>query len=352
MQRNVQQAYPLISRLKNLDFWSWCSSFIDLYLDCPFGCIYCNTQKRSEFRGLHFTHTLPEKKETIGLGLISDVYSMDEGHNTTVSEILEFLFKEDYSVHIMTKSSAIAHQVEILKKFAEKDRVRVTFTLLTLNESIARELEGSSPSPQERLNALEILRKEGVPAGISISPIIPCINDGTESLSCLIGEGKRNKASWILFTGFDTVSAFRNSHLWRKTAELHSDPVNLESHYRHLRKFVVGRLLREELPLRIPRIPLDIYRRRYSTQIVSEHLFNISYLYELKENELKMLRYRRAAHEIESLQVSLKSIASSKKLGYIKGVNPEIEKVIEEILYTGGSTLHIKLYDSLKEECD
>jgi hypothetical protein len=148
------------------------------------------------------------------------------------------------------------------------------------------------------------------------------------------------------------VNAFQNSHFWKETAELHSNPEKLESHYRRLRKFVVGSLMRAGLPLRIPRIALDIYRRRYSTQIVSEHLFNISYFYELKENELNMRRYRRAAHEIESLESPLKSIASNKKLGYIKGINPEIEKVIEEVLYTGGSTLHTKLYDSLKEECN
>jgi len=65
---------------------------------------------------------------------------------------------------------------------------------------------------------------------------------------------------------------------------------------------------------------------------------------------LKMLQYRRAAYEIENITGALKTIASSKKLGYIKGINPEIEKVIEEILYTGRSTLYSALYDNLIDE--
>jgi len=352
VQRNIPQSNPLITRLNNLDYWSWCRSFIDTYMECPFGCIYCNTQRRSDFQGLSFTRRLPEGKETIGIGLISDAYTGDDRQNTMVHGILDFLFREGYSVQIMTKSTAVVNDLDLLKKLAQKDRVRVTFTLLTLNDSLGSQLEGSSPGAYERLEALKTLRVAEIPSGVALSPIIPGINDGKESLCSLIRECKKRDARWVLFSGFDMVPRFIKSPLWQRVEEIHNDPERLERHYRRLREFLVKFLLRENLPIRIPRVHLDIYKRRHHTQIVSEHLFNLSYLFELKENAIRMLRYRRAAYEIENLNISLKSIASSKKLGYIKGVNPEIEKVIEEVLYTGGSTLHTKLYDSLIKECD
>ncbi len=344
MQREV---YPLITRLRNLDFWSWCRYFIDLSRDCPYGCCYCNTQKKSGFKGLHLIHGLPEEKETIGLGLISDVYSPDVHQNHSLQSILDFLFNEGYSIHIMTKSVTILNHLGILKKFAERDRVRITFTVLTLHETLSNQLEGLSPGPYERLLTLEKLRSKGIPAGVTISPLIPRINDDEGSLTKVIQECKNRDACWVLFSGFSVVSSFMEDSLWKKTGEVHSDPDRLAEHYKKVKKLVLKLLIQEGLPIRIPRITLDVFKRRHYTQVVGEYLFNISYLYELYENELKMLQYRRAAYEIENITGALKTIASSKKLGYIKGINPEIERVIEEILYTGKSTLYTTLYDNL-----
>jgi hypothetical protein len=60
-----------------------------------------------------------------------------------------------------------------------------------------------------------------------------------------------------------------------------------------------------------------------------------------------MLRYRRASYEIESLAVSLKTVVSSKKLGFIKGINPELERVIEENMYDGTPSLYVNLFQQL-----
>jgi DNA repair photolyase len=347
VQRNIPQGYLQMTRLKRMDYWNWCRSFIDFNRECPFGCVYCKTQRTSDYRGLYFTRGLPEAKETIGIGLLSDAYTGIERQDRAVSDVLDFLFQEGFSVHIMTKSDAVVNDLEVLQKLSRKDRVRVTFTILTLRDSLTRQLEGSAPSAVRRLDALSALRRVGVPAGVSISPIIPGINDGRQALEELIGECKKKDARWVVFSGFDMVSSFQKSPLWNRASALHSDGERLKRHYRNLREFLIGTLVREGLPIRIPRAPLEIYRRRHLTQVVSEHLFNISYFFELRENTIGMLRYRRAAYEIENLDLPLKSIASSKKLGYIKGVNPAIEKVIEEVLYTGGSTLHSELQESL-----
>ena len=58
-------------------------------------------------------------------------------------------------------------------------------------------------------------------------------------------------------------------------------------------------------------------------------------------------RFRRAAHRINDMDTSIKSIVFRKKLGYIKGINPEIEKVIEEIIMKGSCALSTSLKEKL-----
>lgn len=352
MQKNKLQAYPIITRLKRMDFWHWCSYYIDLYRDCPYSCSYCNTQKISCFQGLNFIYGLPEEKETIGLGLISDIYTPDQNDNISTQDILKFLYRKGYSVNIMTKSDQILEDIHLLKNFSEKKLIRITFTILTLEDHLSHKLEGSSPAPYKRLKALGKLRNEGIPAGVSISPIIPCINDDKDALSHLIHECKKMGACWIIFSGFTMIDKFLKNPMWEKTAGIHADPELLRKRYISVKRFLLKLLLRESLPIRIPRITLNVFYKRHYSQIISELLFNISYLYELLETDIQMLRYRRAAYEINNIAGSLKSIVSEKKLGFIKGINPEIEKVVEEILYSGKSTLYTDLYQNLIYELE
>ncbi len=344
MQKYKPQIYPLITKLRNMDFWYWCTYYIDLYRNCPYRCSYCNTQKKTHFTGLNFIQGLPEEKETIGLGLISDIYSPNPSENTIVTDILNYLRKGGYPVNIQTKSDQIIHDIDILKKLADRDHLRVTFTILTLDQNLSQKLEGLSPGPIERLESIKILKNEGISTGISISPVIPYINDDKESITNLILQCKKAGADWVLFSGFTMINRFRTNPLWKATQDIHLNQKKLQARYKRTKKLLLSLLHRERLPIRIPRITLNRWR---TSQQVSEYLFNISYLQELLENEIQMLRYRRAAYEIENLAVSLKTIVSSKKLGFIKGINPELERVIEENIYDGTPTLYAQLYQQL-----
>jgi DNA repair photolyase len=375
-------AVPLIVSLPKIDFWYWCRHFFDLSRGCPYGCSYCNTQRRRArkgcgcapgnspeggnpleegFRvktgaplegglrlppGIRLEAGLPQEKEVIGLGLLSEPFQQGDGETELVSSALRSLYDAGYPVNIVTKSgmaSGISGELEILKRFARRDFIRVTFTILTTDESLSRELEGRAPLPEERFAALAALRKEGIPAGVALTPVIPRVNDREERISDLVREAKRCGASWFLFSGFDPVRSFLQDPRWKESAELHEDEERLSAYYRGLKKTLVSRLVEENLPMRIPRITLNLFRQRSSIRLVSEYLFNISYLYELMEREVEMLRYRRAAHELSRTLVPLRSLLADKKLGYVRGINPEIERVIEEVLHTEKSSLYLSL---------
>lgn len=341
MQKRMVKTTPLIMSLKHIDSWNWCRYFIDLTPDCPYRCCYCNTRKTG-FKGVRSIPGLPQKKVCVGLGLLADIYHPDPVQNETATEILEILSKHGYTVNIMTKSPCVLQDAGILEKLALNNSIRVTFTILTLSPELSRSLEGTSPPPYKRLEALSELNGRGIPCGVAITPVIPSVNDDKDGLASLVEEAYGAGAGWVLFSGFNPVQDFFLGDRWPDAARIHNDDEELQNRYRRVRNHLVRLIHERGLKMRIPRMikPGDT-----SAQI-GECLFNISHLFELLENPVQSTRYRRAASRIEQTR-NVKSIVFRKKLGYIKGINPEIERVIEEILYTGKSGLYDRLHERL-----
>jgi len=351
VQKKIAALSPAVIGLGKIDYWYWTKYFIDIYSECPYQCSYCNTRRTPREKGLVFSYELPERNQTVGLGLLSDIYHPDPSLNKNITDILKVLYRGGYAVNIQTKSDALLQDIELLKKFAEKDRIRITCTILTKNSALSSRLEEGVPSPERRLESIKILNSEGIPAGIAIIPIIPLVNDDEENLASLVRTTKQSGAQWVLFSGYSPTSAFFNNPKWTETSKILSDPHLLTLRYRWVKNFLIQLFKNESIPMRIPRMhrgPLD---RKYSSDIVSEHLFNISYLYELLEENLEAARYRNAAYEVNGLEQSLKSIVFKKDHGYIKWINPEIEGVIEEHLYSGSSTVYSEVYNRVLTEC-
>ncbi|UCB45629.1 MAG: hypothetical protein JSV25_15715 [Spirochaetota bacterium] len=349
-QKSEQKTSPIIMSLKYLDFWYWSRHFVDIYRPCPFNCSYCNTQTDISTRSMRFLPGLPNQPQTIGLGLLSDIYHHEPQRNITVSNILEMLLRMEYPVTILTKSDRIIENLDVIKKLSHKDLIRITFTILSLDEQLSSKLEGSAPAPSLRLNALKQLTAKGIPAGVAITPIIPFITDKEKSLTDLVQEAKKNGAKWVLFSGFDPISSAKQDIISETITSIHSDTQKLDRRYSKIKRHMIGLLHEERLPMRIPRITLKKFSKSYYTNLTSEYLFNVSYLYELLDRELEMRRYRRVAYDIENLNHSLKTLTSKGKLGYLKGVNPEIEGIIREVAYSGTSEFYSSLLEKVVAE--
>lgn len=347
MQKKVLWVSPFVMNLNRIDPWYWCRYFVDVYPECPFGCSYCHTLRKGNLRGVDFIQGLPGGPRTIGLGLISDVYHPDPAHNRVTRSVLDILWSRGHSISIQTKSVTILHDLNLLERFTKRKAVQVTFTILTCDSRLASKLEGCAPSPGERLAALRVLTKKGIAAGVAVTPIIPFLTDDREALTHLIREAKRSGASWVLFSGLNLLPSLFQQPYMRDITPLYSDEARLNRRYREIKHFMVSLLHEEGLPMRIPRLNPDPADPRHLPRTVSEYLFNISYLYELLENTLQSKRYWRAAHQINELEGSLKSIVFKKKLGYIKGINPEIERVIGETVMDGSPQLYETLYRNL-----
>ncbi|MFW6182110.1 MAG: hypothetical protein ACOC8N_10190 [Spirochaetota bacterium] len=361
MHDNQPDPSPSILRLNAVDYWYWTRYYVDVFRECPFRCAYCHTGRRAPARGLRPVPGLPDRRITVGLGLFCDVYGPGAGGNQAVAGILRGLYRKGNAVTLQTKSDQVVRHLDLLRRFAEQDRARVTITLITTDPVLAADLEGASPPPRRRLQALRRLRDAGVPAGVAATPLVPLVNDNPGQLEELVAAAAEAGAGWLLFSGFDPVPRFFRDHRRQPTAALMQDPDRLQRHYRETAARMAVLAARAGLSLRIPRVHRGRLERNFACSAVSEHLFTISYYHELAGNTVEAVRYRRAAYRIDAMGEahwyrksggtappehtarslrgcpSLKSIVFQKKLGYIRGVNPEIESVIEEFTETGSS---------------
>ena len=78
---------------------------------------------------------------------------------------------------LVTKSSGIERDLDLVAPMAARGLVAVYVSVTSLDPQLARILEPRAAAPHRRLKTVETLARAGVPVGVSISPIIPFINE-------------------------------------------------------------------------------------------------------------------------------------------------------------------------------
>jgi DNA repair photolyase len=66
-----------------------------------------------------------------------------------------------------------------------------------MDEALARLTEPYAPRPSLRIGAVQELRAAGLEAGVSLSPILPLINDSKASIAQVFGAARAADALWV-----------------------------------------------------------------------------------------------------------------------------------------------------------
>ena len=190
------------------------------YRGCEHGCIYCFARPSHAYwdlsPGIDFETQLIARTglaETlrdelckpgyvcrpINLAGNTDCYQPLEAERCTTRAILELLLECRHPVTLVTKSSLIIRDIDLLTALAKQRLVRVFISLTTLDDALKRTLEPRTASPMARLKTLRTLSQAGVPAGALIAPIIPGLNDHEmERLLQAAREAGARTAAWTL----------------------------------------------------------------------------------------------------------------------------------------------------------
>ncbi len=193
---------------------------INAYRGCEHGCIYCYARPTHAFHdlspGLDFETRLFAKpdaarllRETlakpsyrpapIAMGTNTDPYQPIEARYRITRQILELCLACRHPVTITTKSDRVLRDLDLLADLARHRLVAVGVSVTSLDPRLSGLLEPRASSPAKRLAALAKLVVAGVPAHVSIAPVIPAITDEfiERILDAAAARGVHS-ASWIM----------------------------------------------------------------------------------------------------------------------------------------------------------
>ena len=173
------------------------SNGMNLYRGCTHGCIYCDSRsncyhidhafedievKQNALELLEDALKRKRKRCMIGTGAMTDPYVPLENDLQYVRKSLLLAERYGFGFTLITKSTQVLRDLDILKRINEKTKCVVQMTLTTYNEQLCRELEPNVSTTKERYEALKILHQEGIPTVVWLYPILPFINDTEENL--------------------------------------------------------------------------------------------------------------------------------------------------------------------------
>ncbi|MEQ1639736.1 MAG: PA0069 family radical SAM protein [Novosphingobium sp.] len=193
---------------------------INAYRGCEHGCVYCYARPSHAFHdlspGLDFETKLFAKpnaaqllRETLGkpgykpapiaMGTNTDPYQPIEERYRITRSVLEVCLEARHPVTITTKSARVLRDLDLLSELARLNLTAVSVSVTSLDPKLSGLLEPRASSPAKRLEALKKLAATGIPAHVSVAPVIPSITD--EFIEGILQEASARgvqTASWIM----------------------------------------------------------------------------------------------------------------------------------------------------------
>ena len=171
---------------------------INPYKGCEHGCVYCYARPTHSYLDLSpgldfetkiFFKTSPVERlrealdkpgyecKVIALGANTDPYQPVEKELGITRRILETLLEYRHPISIVTKGVLIERDLDLLSEFAQLGLVTVMVSVTSLDARLKTTLEPRAAGPRARLRMIRALHDTGVPVGVLMAPVIPCVND-------------------------------------------------------------------------------------------------------------------------------------------------------------------------------
>ena len=189
---------------------------MNIYRGCTHGCIYCDSRSKCyqilhAFEDIEVKENAPElleaalrskrKKCMIGTGAMCDPYMHCEEELKLTRRCLELIDTYGYGLAIQTKSDRILRDLDLLKSINKKSKCVVQMTLTTYDEDLCRIIEPNVCTTKRRFEVLQILKENGIPTVVWMSPILPFINDTKENIEGLLDYCIRAEVKGIICFG-------------------------------------------------------------------------------------------------------------------------------------------------------
>lgn len=171
---------------------------INPYRGCEHGCIYCFARPTHSYLdmspGVDFETRIIAKVNAaerlrealshrhyapslLNLGSATDAYQPAERKLGITRSVIEVLREFKHPFSVITKSAGIQRDIDLIAPMAAERMAAVYVSITTLDPHLARVMEPRAASPARRLETIQRLVEAGIPVGVSVSPIIPFVNE-------------------------------------------------------------------------------------------------------------------------------------------------------------------------------
>ncbi len=171
---------------------------VNPYRGCMHACAYCYARPTHQYLGFgagtDFDRKIvvkvnaPEvlerelarrswKRERIVFSGNTDCYQPLEASYALTRRCLEVCLAHKNPISLITKGALVRRDIDVLSKLARAASAHVYLSIPFAREEIGRKIEPGASSPSKRFETMRFLSEAGIPTGISISPLIPGLND-------------------------------------------------------------------------------------------------------------------------------------------------------------------------------
>lgn len=256
----------------------------------------------------------------------------------------------NFPVHILTKSTIVKRDFDIIKKINEKNRAIVSFSFSSADDKISAIFEPGVPPSSERLETISFFKNNGIACGIFLLPVIPFITDTPELMEESIRKASEVGVDFIIFGGMTLKDGRQKKYFYdvlkKNYPELIEKYQNIytgnkwgeatKEYYYKINLLFNSIVKKYKIPKRIPPYLFkDILSENDLVIVILEH---IDYLLKL---EGRRSPFSYAAYSISQLKEPLSNMKA--ELQKLKGVGKTTEAIIKEILETGSSSYYEKL---------
>jgi DNA repair photolyase len=125
-------------------------------------------------------------RDHIAMGTNTDPYQRCEGKYRLTQGIVQALAAARNPFSILTKSTLILRDLDLLAEAAAITDVRANFSIGTLDEDVWRLTEPGTPHPRLRVEAVAKLNAAGIPCGVLVAPVLPGLSDRPQQLEAVV----------------------------------------------------------------------------------------------------------------------------------------------------------------------
>lgn len=228
------EAKTLLRKQKQIDSWFLSRFGMNIYRGCSHNCAYCDGRAECYYVEGEFSRDIKAKTNAAALlrreldparrrkpipraylclgGGVNDSYQKVEEQLGLTRQVLEVIAELGHPLHVLTKSTLVERDYELICRIAENARAIVSMSFSTVSDRLAAIFEPGCPPPSERLVTLRRFSDAGVPTTMFLMPVIPLVTDTTEWLDAALRAATAAGVQVILFGGLTLKGGRQRRH--------------------------------------------------------------------------------------------------------------------------------------------